>query len=184
MALMCACLGVVRSVREQYVTFKHVGLVFGALPTSMIILGYMNLIVGHQLNLKVHVDVKNDQLKATKAVLRLSRRHVHALMLKSGFYFRSLTTTKPIVKESPIYLVHRCPTIRFIWKWSQNDHVVQLHVIVRIVANLEPQPLKRPDESCNSIQKWLDHLRFEHDHKFHESMHARNMSEIANWLTT
>jgi hypothetical protein len=125
--------------------------VFGALPASMIYLGYMNLMAGHRLNLKVHLNVRNGQLKTTKAALKLSPRHVHALMFKVGFYFRSLTTTKPIVKEARIYLVHECPTIRFIWKWSQNDHVVQLHVIVRIVANLEPQPRQRPDESCNSI---------------------------------
>ena len=46
-----------------------------------------------------HVDVKRGQLMAIKAALRLSRRLVHAMMFKVGFYFRSLTTTKPIIKE-------------------------------------------------------------------------------------
>ena len=78
----------------------------------------MNLMVGHRcpiihwLNPKVHVDVKNDQLKAIKVTLRLSRQPVHTLMFEVGFYFQSLTTTKLIVKETLIYLGHRCPAIR------------------------------------------------------------------------
>ena len=41
----------------------------------------------HRLNLKAHIDVKNDQLKAIKVALRLYRRHVHALLLKVNYYF-------------------------------------------------------------------------------------------------
>ena len=53
----------------------------------------MNLIMGHmcsimhQLNPKAHVDIKNDQLKVIKVVLRLSRHHVHALVFEVGSYF-------------------------------------------------------------------------------------------------
>jgi hypothetical protein len=36
---------------------------------------------------KTRVNVKNDQLKAIKATLRLSRHLVHALMFKTGFYY-------------------------------------------------------------------------------------------------
>ena len=63
----------------------------------------MNLMVGHQcpiihmLNSKACFKVKNGQLKAIKATLRLSRRPIHALMFKGGFMFLSLTTTKPII---------------------------------------------------------------------------------------
>ena len=70
----------------------------------------MNLMMGHWcpiihwLNPKARVDIKNGQLKAIKAMLRLSGRHVHTLMFKFGFYFKSLTTTKPITKEALIYL--------------------------------------------------------------------------------
>ena len=67
----------------------------------------------HQLNPEARVDVKNDQLKAIKVALRLSRYPVHALMFEVGVYFRSLTTTKPIVEEAPMYLEHPCPAIRF-----------------------------------------------------------------------
>lgn len=63
--------------------------------------------IRHQLSLKVGVNVKTGQLKAIKAALRLSRRHVQALMSEVGFYFRSLTTAKPNS------LGHRCPVIRF-----------------------------------------------------------------------
>ena len=41
----------------------------------------------HQLYPKACVDIKNDQLKAVKAALRLSQRLVHALVFKVGFYF-------------------------------------------------------------------------------------------------
>ena len=58
------------------------------------------------LNPKAGVDVKNGQLKTVKAALGLSQRLVRALMFKVGFYFRLFTTTKPIVKEAPIYLGH------------------------------------------------------------------------------
>jgi hypothetical protein len=68
----------------------------------------------HWLNLKARVDVKNDQLKAIKAALGLSRRHIHSLMFEIGFYFRSLMITIPIIKKAPIYLGHRCPAIRLI----------------------------------------------------------------------
>ena len=57
---------------------------------------HMNLMMGHWcsiiqwLNLKVCADVINSQLKAIKAVLRLSRRHVQALMFKVGFIFNHL----------------------------------------------------------------------------------------------
>ena len=53
----------------------------------------MNLVAGHRcpvihwLNPKAHVNIKNDKLKAIKAVLRLSRRHAHAMMFKVDFYF-------------------------------------------------------------------------------------------------
>ena len=67
----------------------------------------------YRLNPKAHVDVKNGQLKAFKTVLRLSQYHVHALMFEIGFYFRSLTTTKRIITEGPIYFGHWCPAIRF-----------------------------------------------------------------------
>ena len=76
--------------------------------------------VGHwcpiidMLNPKARVDVKNDELKAIKTTLRLSQRLVHALMFEVGFYFQSLTTTKPIIKEALISLGHWCPTVRFI----------------------------------------------------------------------
>ena len=56
----------------------------------------MNLMVGHRcpiihrLNPKDCVDIKNGQLKAIKAALRFSCRHVHALMFEVGFYFWSL----------------------------------------------------------------------------------------------
>ena len=78
---------------------------------------HSNLVAGHWcpiihwLNPKSRVNVKNDQLKAIKATLGLSRRHVYALMFEVSFYFLSLTTTKPIIKEAPIYL---CLAIRFI----------------------------------------------------------------------
>jgi hypothetical protein len=52
----------------------------------------------HYLNPKARVDIKNGQLKAIEAMLRVSRRHVHALMFEASFHFRSLTTTKPITK--------------------------------------------------------------------------------------
>ena len=68
----------------------------------------------HRLNPKARVDIKNGQLKAMKAALRFSRRHVHTLIFKVGFYFQLLTITKPIIKEAPIYLGHQCPAIRFI----------------------------------------------------------------------
>ena len=61
------------------------------------------------LNLKAHVDVKKIQLKAIKAMLRLSRHLVYAMMFEVGFYCRSLTTTKPIIKEVPIYLATSVP---------------------------------------------------------------------------
>ena len=54
---------------------------------------HMNLMVGHRcpiihrLNPKDCVDIKNGQLKAIKAALRFSCRHVHALMFEVGFYF-------------------------------------------------------------------------------------------------
>ena len=79
----------------------------------------MNLMAGHQcpmihqFNLKTCVDVKNGQLKAIKATLRLSRRRVHTSMFKVGLCFRSLTTTKSFIKEAPIYLGHQCPATRF-----------------------------------------------------------------------
>lgn len=44
MTLMCAYLGVVRSVREYFVTFKHEGLVSGTLSTSIMYLGYMKVV--------------------------------------------------------------------------------------------------------------------------------------------
>ena len=69
--------------------------------------------VMHQPNPEARVDVKNDWLKAIEALLRLPRRRVHALMFKVGFYSQSLTNTKPIIKEAPVYLRHLCPTIRF-----------------------------------------------------------------------
>ena len=71
----------------------------------------------HRLNHNTHVDIKNDQLKAIKAALRLSRCLSHDLMFEVGFYFRSLTITKPIIKEAPIYLGHWCHVIRIIW-WN------------------------------------------------------------------
>ena len=67
----------------------------------------------HRLNPKARVDVKNDQLKAIKAALGLSRCPVHVVTFKVGFYFESLTTTKPITREVPIYLAHRYPAERF-----------------------------------------------------------------------
>ena len=73
-----------------------------------------------QLNPKARVDVKNGQLKAIKAVLRLSRRPIHALIFKVRFYFQSFTTTKPIIKEAPIYLGHCCSAIRFICPFLVN----------------------------------------------------------------
>ena len=93
----------------------------------------MNLMVGHwcpithRLSLKDHVDINNGQLKTIKAGLRLSRHLVHALMFEVGFYFRSLTTTKSIIKEALIYLGHRCPTIRFI-----HTHIVFVKHILYI----------------------------------------------------
>ena len=63
---------------------------------------YVNLMAGHRcpiihwLNLNARVNIKNGQLNAIKAGSRLSQRLVHALMFKVGFYFRPLTTTKPI----------------------------------------------------------------------------------------
>ena len=39
----------------------------------------------HQFSHKVRVDVKNDQLKAIEAALRLSQHHVHALMFEVDF---------------------------------------------------------------------------------------------------
>ena len=77
----------------------------------------------HRLTLKAQVDVKNGQLKAIKTTFRFSRRLVHALMLKVGFYFRSLTTTKPIIKEAPIYLGHGCAAIRFIYFFVQTSYI-------------------------------------------------------------
>jgi hypothetical protein len=75
--------------------------------------------VGHQSPIiqwfshKARVGVKNGQLIAIKVALRLFRHHVHALMFEVGSNFLSHTTTKPITKEAPIYLEHRCPAIRF-----------------------------------------------------------------------
>lgn len=80
---------------------------------------------------KARIDIKNGQLKAIKAVLRLSRCHVHAMMFEFGFYFQSLTTlTKPITNEAPIYLGHQCicHALRFIkWLFNGNDNE-KLHV--------------------------------------------------------
>ena len=70
----------------------------------------------HQLNPKTFVDVKNGQLEAIKAAKRLSRCPIHAQMFEVGFYFRSLTTTKPIIKEALVYYGHRCPAIRFMYR--------------------------------------------------------------------
>ena len=70
---------------------------------------HLNLMMGHwcpiihRLNPKACVNVKNDQLKAIKVVLRLSQCHVLALMFKVGFYFRSLTITKPMIKEIDLF---------------------------------------------------------------------------------
>ena len=93
----------------------------------------MNLMAGHrchiihQLNPKACVDIINVQLKAIKAALRLSRRPVHTLMFKVGFHFRSLTTTKQIILEAPIYLGHWCPTIRF--KWVAQVFFLHAHLL-------------------------------------------------------
>ena len=76
--------------------------------------GHRCLII-HRLNPKAHVDIKNNQSKAIKALLRLSRRLVHAMMFKVGFYFQSLINTKSIIKEAPVYLRHWCLVIRFIY---------------------------------------------------------------------
>ena len=74
----------------------------------------------HWLNLKACVGVKNGQLKAIKMALRLSRHLAHVVMFEVGFYFQSLSTTKPIIKEAPIYLGHRHPTLRFICSKDKN----------------------------------------------------------------
>lgn len=65
----------------------------------------------HRFLDNTHVDVKNDELKAIKATMRLSWCHVHALMFEVGIYFWSLTTKNPIVKEATIYLGQRCHAI-------------------------------------------------------------------------
>ena len=71
-------------------------------------------------NLEVRVNVKLVSWRWSKWALRLSRRLVHALTFEVGFYFRSLTTTKPIIREAPIYLEQWSPTIRFIC-WGKDN---------------------------------------------------------------
>ena len=79
----------------------------------------------HWFSHKAHVNVKSEQVKAIKAALRLSRHHVHALVFKVGLFCRSLSTTKPIVKEALIHLGHQCLTIRLTcvrsWTWTGNS---------------------------------------------------------------
>ena len=93
------------------------------------------VLIIHWLNPKARVNVKNGQLKAIKATLRLSRYPIHPLMFEVGFYFRSFTSTKPIVKEAPIYLGHQCPAITFIYSIKLCDWVptewnsIHLHVV-------------------------------------------------------
>ena len=68
-------------------------------------LGYfpydMNLMAGHQcpiiqrFNPEALVDVKNGQLKAIRAALRLSRHLVHALMFKVDFIYLFSVTYNP-----------------------------------------------------------------------------------------
>ena len=53
----------------------------------------------HRFSHKTRVDVKNGRLKAIKVALRLSQHLVHNVMFEVGFYFRSVTTTKSIIKE-------------------------------------------------------------------------------------
>lgn len=56
----------------------------------------------HQLNLKARVDVENGQLKAIKAALRLSQRHVHAPMFEVGFYFYSFKSQNQSLRRLQI----------------------------------------------------------------------------------
>jgi hypothetical protein len=73
-----------------YLTFYQQMEPYGRIPVSIM----------HRLLYKVCVDVKNGRLKAIKLALSLSRHPVHNVMFKVGFfYFRSVTTTKPIIKE-------------------------------------------------------------------------------------
>ena len=64
----------------------------------------------HRLNLKPYMSTT---VKVIEAALGLSQHLVHALVFEVRFHFRSLTITKPITKEVPIHLGHRCPAIRF-----------------------------------------------------------------------
>ena len=94
--------------------------------TYLTLTGHLNLTAGywcpimHWLNFKACANVKNGQLKAIEVALRLSRRRVHALMFEVRFYFQSLITKKPIIKEAPTYLGHVCPAIRFICTRQQH----------------------------------------------------------------
>jgi len=67
-------------------------------------IAHMNLMAGHQLNPPPTSEMNSR--RRSKAVLRLSQHHVHALVFEVSVCLRSLTTTKPIVEEAPIYLEH------------------------------------------------------------------------------
>ena len=53
----------------------------------------------HRFNLKTCVNVKNGQLKAIKAVLRLSRCIVHTLMINVGFLLFLITYNHKTIKQ-------------------------------------------------------------------------------------
>jgi hypothetical protein len=65
------------------------------------------------LNLKARVDVRNVQLKATKAALRLSQHLIHAMMFEVGLLLSVTYNHKTNHQGGSDLFDHRCPAIRF-----------------------------------------------------------------------
>ena len=82
----------------QYMTLMVVTLVFHNTPIKP----------------KARVDVNKWSVEGDQSSVEIISMSCTPLMFEVGFYFRSLTTIKPIIKEAPIYLGHRCPIVKFI----------------------------------------------------------------------
>ena len=82
----------------QYMTLMVVTLVFHNTPIKP----------------KARVDVNKWSVEGDQSGVEIILTSCTPLMFEIGFYFRSLTTIKPIIKEAPIYLGHRCPIVKFI----------------------------------------------------------------------